>query len=539
MMKHSSSIHYRPQEPSSFQAAQFYAARIAIYMVAFLTGGIVMGFEMLGSRYLNPYFGSGIYTWASLISTVLAALCVGYFVGGWIADKFPSIVVLASSVIAGSVYLILLPTFGDRVLDLVLGSIEDVRIGSLVAAVLLMSWPVTCLGMYTPFAIRLLLRSTTSSGTTSGIVYGVSAAGSIAGTLGITFLLIPTIGSRAITILLGASGTLAGLILVVLPLVAARRAKARNAVQVTGILLICLACPQARAGELLNAVARADVLKVPDGLVSHLETEYNDIFITKQHNLLTMSFQRYRGQYTESISNLDDPADLPVTYTRVMTIGLAYPAKVKRMLTIGLGGGSTQTYLDYYINDLETDNVELDPGVIAAAKKYFGLEENERVHFIESDGRVFLNRTKQLYNLVMIDAFRGYVPFHLLTSEFYTLLKRHLGPDGVAVFNVHTGTKLYASTVKTLRAAFSWVDLYRTGEGNVIAVAGPDVRPDDRTLMGRATAAQSSYQFRYSLIPMLSELLPEPSISGASLLTDDFAPVNLYDAIQDHNKRQW
>ena len=50
----------------------------AIFLVAFITGAIVMSFEMLGSRYLNPYFGSGIYTWASLISTVLAALCAEF-----------------------------------------------------------------------------------------------------------------------------------------------------------------------------------------------------------------------------------------------------------------------------------------------------------------------------------------------------------------------------------------------------------------------------------------------------------------------------
>ena len=61
-----------------------------IYVVAFVTGAIVMSFEMLGSRYLNPYFGGGIYTWAALISTVLAALCVGYFLGGWLADRHPS-----------------------------------------------------------------------------------------------------------------------------------------------------------------------------------------------------------------------------------------------------------------------------------------------------------------------------------------------------------------------------------------------------------------------------------------------------------------
>jgi len=60
---------------------------LAIYGAAFITGAIVMSFEMLGSRYLNPYFGSGIYTWAALISTVLLALTAGYFAGGVLADR--------------------------------------------------------------------------------------------------------------------------------------------------------------------------------------------------------------------------------------------------------------------------------------------------------------------------------------------------------------------------------------------------------------------------------------------------------------------
>ncbi len=64
-------------------------AAAIVYVVAFVVGAIVMSFEMLGSRYLNPYFGSGIYTWASLISTVLLSLTVGYFIGGWLADRNP------------------------------------------------------------------------------------------------------------------------------------------------------------------------------------------------------------------------------------------------------------------------------------------------------------------------------------------------------------------------------------------------------------------------------------------------------------------
>ena len=75
---------------------------VIVYLAAFVVGTIVMSFEMLGSRYLNPYFGSGIYTWAALISTVLAALCIGYFLGGWLADRTPSLTVLGLTVIIGN-----------------------------------------------------------------------------------------------------------------------------------------------------------------------------------------------------------------------------------------------------------------------------------------------------------------------------------------------------------------------------------------------------------------------------------------------------
>src|SRR5499426_2017212 len=98
-----------------------------IYVVAFITGAFVMSFEMLGSRYLNPYFGSGIYTWAALISTVLSALTAGYFLGGALADRTVSPALLALTVIIGSVYLLALPSFAPAVLEFVLASIDDIR----------------------------------------------------------------------------------------------------------------------------------------------------------------------------------------------------------------------------------------------------------------------------------------------------------------------------------------------------------------------------------------------------------------------------
>src|SRR5215472_3146833 len=157
------------------------AFRVIVYAGAFIAGAIVMSFEMLGSRYLNPYFGSGIYTWASLISTVLAALTIGYFAGGRLADRHPSARVLGTAVLIGSAFILVLPSFSTMLLEALLDSIDDIKMGSLVSAFVLMFLPVTFYGAYSPFAIRLLLRSTRASGGVSGGVYAISTAGSIVG----------------------------------------------------------------------------------------------------------------------------------------------------------------------------------------------------------------------------------------------------------------------------------------------------------------------------------------------------------------------
>ena len=96
-----------------------------------------------------------------------------------------------------------------------------------------------------------------------------------------------------------------------------------------------------------------------------------------------------------------------------MPAGLLYPEKLKRILMIGLGAGSISTYLGRAMPDVQIDVVELDPGIIAAGKKYFGLQETDKVHYIESDGRVYLNRNKEPYDLIILDAYRELgVPFH-------------------------------------------------------------------------------------------------------------------------------
>jgi spermidine synthase len=501
-----------------------------IYVVAFITGAIVMSFEMLGSRYLNPYFGSGIYTWAALISTVLAALTLGYFLGGWLADRTASAMVLGTTVLVASLYFLALPTFSDALLEFLLADIDDVRTGSLVASLAILLFPVTLLGMYSPFAIRLMLRSAERSGTVSGTVYGVSTAGSIVGTLGTTFLLIPMIGTKAITYSLGAAGLVCGFALMALSRLTPRRA----AVLLTTVLIAASAAPVARADALIDENVRAAMLKRPDGRVAHVESEYNDIYVTKRRSELTMSFQLKGWDYTESVTDLRDPDALVLRYSQVMTIATIYPGEVKKVLMLGLGGGSISTYLGRFMPDVAIDTVEIDRRVIEVAKQYFGLLETERVRYLDSDGRVFLNRNRGLYDLILLDAYRGgFVPFHLLTKEFYTLVKQRLTPGGAVASNVHDGTKLYHSTVKTLGEVFPTLDLYPTGAGEAIAIATMTDAPDKNTLASRAAALQERYNFRHPLSDALRRRMDNPRGQAAQgeLITDDFAPVNLYDAI--------
>jgi len=510
------------------------ALTLAIYLVAVVTGAIVMSFEMLGSRYLGPYFGAGIYTWAALISTVLAALCVGYFLGGLLADRYPSPGVLGATVAVGSLYLLVLPAFADPVLGFFVHAIDDIKLGSLAAAVAIMVFPVTFLGMYSPFAIRLLLRSRQNSGAVSGTVYGVSTAGSIVGTMGTTFFLIPLIGTRAITFALGILGVVAAALLVAAGSRARRRIKL-GALAALAVLLASRAfiAPLAagQAEPAFDADIRAGMLAHKDGLIAHVETVYNDIFVSKSNTVLKMAFQWKGWHFAESEINLADPDDLPMAYPRAMSLAAIYPQDIKRVLILGLGGGALPGYMGRFVPDAAIETVELDPGVIGAAKKYFGIREIANSHLAESDARVFLNRHAELYDIIMIDAFTGsYIPFHLMTKEFYSLVRDHLAPHGVAAFNILPGSKLYDSNVRTLKLVFDSIDLYHSGDEEVIVIGGNDKPADAETLQQKADGAQAHYKFRFDVSKLVAaRRIEPPKVLKGDVLTDDFAPVNVYD----------
>ncbi len=191
--------------------------RFAIFLCAAVLGFALMGFEMVASRMLTPYFGSEIFTWAALIAVVLLAIMLGYFIGGTLIDRYPTFRLAAGFSAVAAAWIALTPALRDWQLGDIMNSIEDVRWGVVVGALLLCLVPATALGTFSPIALRLLIRDVGSSGRTSGLIYGVSTFGNIIGTVGTTLVLIQNYGTATSAYILAAAVAVCAVILALLP----------------------------------------------------------------------------------------------------------------------------------------------------------------------------------------------------------------------------------------------------------------------------------------------------------------------------------
>jgi spermidine synthase len=288
------------------------------------------------------------------------------------------------------------------------------------------------------------------------------------------------------------------------------------------------------------AVAQAQDTR---NLLESKESLYNNIYVYEQPPYVSMTFGHNRRIYTESVYNTRDDRDLPVEYTRYMTSTLMYAKDVHSVLEIGFGGGRTAWYLHRFLPNVTITSVELDPAVVDLAKKYFGIRDEPNFHVVNRDGRLFLSESKDKYDIILIDAYRGpFVPFHLLTKEFYQIVKDHLAEGGVVAQNVEPSTMLFDSAVKTINAIFPQLDFYRA-DGNIVTVAydGAERKPED--LAGVAAERDKTYGLRYPLAEMLAQRRRIDINGGkvidanAKVLTDDFAPVESLKNIERHNRK--
>ena len=169
----------------------------ALLATVFVTGACVLIIELMGTRVLAPYFGSGIYTWSALIAVTLAALALGYSFGGRLADRLPRADILYNLCLAAGLWTLSTPMLARPLLPMMI-QLSDIRTGVLLSSVLLYFPNLFLLGAIGPFVIRLMTRDREAVGSVSGRVFSVSTIGSLLGALGTGFILIPNYGVMAI-----------------------------------------------------------------------------------------------------------------------------------------------------------------------------------------------------------------------------------------------------------------------------------------------------------------------------------------------------
>lgn len=275
------------------------------------------------------------------------------------------------------------------------------------------------------------------------------------------------------------------------------------------------------------------------GVIAQVESLYNDIYVYRRPNgFYVLSFGAERLRYTESVVNPTDELDLPVYYTQSMTAGLAYAPKLESAAIIGLGGGRTAWYHHKSIPEMEMTAVELDPAVAEIAEEFFSVRDEDNFDVEILDGRMWLAKNEdRRFDIIMVDAYRGpFVPFHLLTKEFYELVSERLNPGGVVVQNVEPSTMLFDSAVATIAAAFDNLVFFE-GQGNIVILAYDGPPKDDAEVARIAAERQAEFGFRYPLPDILARRYM-PEVGQAEAMTDDFAPVEYLKAIERHNEKR-
>src|ERR1700722_19608609 len=119
--------------------------RILLPFAVFITGASVLIVEVLGVRVLSPFYGNTIFTVSSVISVILLALSVGYYAGGKLADRRPTLQYFFGLILLSGLLLLGFYCLGTFVLP-ILSAKLSISVGPLVSATLLFLLPAILLG---------------------------------------------------------------------------------------------------------------------------------------------------------------------------------------------------------------------------------------------------------------------------------------------------------------------------------------------------------------------------------------------------------
>src|SRR6476619_6769481 len=90
---------------------------LAVAAAVLLSGAVLLGVEIAASRVLAPTFGSSLYVWGALIGVVLTGLAVGYWLGGTLADRWPTPYLFVGAIALGAGLVLAVALVDERVVD--------------------------------------------------------------------------------------------------------------------------------------------------------------------------------------------------------------------------------------------------------------------------------------------------------------------------------------------------------------------------------------------------------------------------------------
>lgn len=398
------------------------AGRMALFATVFLTGAAVMVIELLGTRLIAPFYGASLYVWSSLISVTMMALALGYFVGGYWADRARR-TGLALVISLAAVLTVLIPWVTRPVL--LATDPLGLRAGAFVSALVLFFPALTMLGMVGPFAIKLSTERLDGVGSGAGTIYAVSTLGSVVGTLLLGFFLFPLVGSRSILLGLGAGLLALGLAVAYFEQRGLHRQRALVSSAVLAVLGALLLPQAVRAG------APGQLGGGKFTLVSERETLYGWVRVIDEPKrdlrLLTSDAS------TIGAASISDRASR-LFYQDIVQLIPALRPGIRRALLIGQGAGHMAMVLRSRYG-VSTDTIEIDPAVADAAARHFGFVPSGRT--IVGDARYEVRRLQDRYDLIILDCFTGGTePSHLLTVEFLQQLRGLLTDHGLVSLNL-------------------------------------------------------------------------------------------------------
>jgi spermidine synthase len=427
----------------------------ALFVLAtlFCSGTAVMVVEMTAVRALQPFFGSTTYVWTNVIAVCLAALTVGYALGGRLADRMPRPVLLYGLLAVGGVLLVagtaLITPLSQMFLEagVNLEGVPTVLIkGSLGVSLAVFAPAILLLGMVTPLAIRLL--DTMGTGKAAGTVFAVSTTGSIAGTYLPTLYLVPQFGSRG-TLYLAAA-------LLLVPAVAGAARFGMRKGRSTAAALLALLLSGGIAAAAGTSPDRGPPSMLDGGtarVLTEVESPYQYLtvrddtlgdgtqfrLLTINEGLHTYHSLRVKDRVLTQSRYYDDYSVLPMLLDKA-------PGDELRMCVLGLACGINASQWKHFwgdLYDLKVDGAELDPDIVRLGREHFDLpaKDSDWLRAVAMDGRQMLASlpADTKYDVIVVDAFANelYIPFHLATREFFEICRDHLAPGGILAMNCY------------------------------------------------------------------------------------------------------